>query len=284
MEWSVFLDCQSLTRIAIPAAVTTIGSDSFACCPSLTEIVVDPNNTVYCDNDGVLFNKNQTVLLAYPNARAASYTIPDSVTSIGNHAFMGCSDLTSVRLPDCVNEIGDYAFYGCSSLTSLRIPDSVSDIRALAFCECSSLKYINLPAGLTGVQYGAFCECSSLTRFNIPSTVTIIAPYAFSDCTSLTQIRIPGGVTDIQFGAFAACTSLTDIYYTGTAAQWTAVQIDNEDGDNSDLLSANLHPIDTEPGALVVSNLAFLCDVLIDAMRALDSVYLSAPESSAAAE
>jgi hypothetical protein len=68
-----------------------------------------------------------------------SITIPNSVTSIGNYAFSGCSSLTSVTVPSSVTSIGDYAFYGCKSLTGITIPESITSIGSSAFSGCTSL-------------------------------------------------------------------------------------------------------------------------------------------------
>ena len=104
---SAFYNCSNLTKITIPASVTSIGNYAFDGCSSLTSI-----------------------------------TIPDSVTSIGNSAFYGCSNLTSITIPNSVTSIGSEAFKYCSSLTSIIIPDSVTSIGRNAFYDCSSLTSI----------------------------------------------------------------------------------------------------------------------------------------------
>ena len=96
-------------------------------------ITVDALNSVYSSVDGVLFNKSQTTLIQYPGGKAGSYTIPNSVTSIGDCAFDGCTSLTSVTIPNSVTSIGDCAFDYCTSLTSVTIPSSVTNIEGYAF-------------------------------------------------------------------------------------------------------------------------------------------------------
>ena len=213
---SAFASCTSLTSVTIPDSVTSIGGGAFAWCTSLTGIWVTEGNSHYSsDASGVLFSKDKTTLVQYPGAFAA-YAIPDSVTSIGQHAFNGCRSLTSVTIPDGVTSIGAYAFSECSSLTSVTIPDSVTSIGGIAFG-----------------------NCKSLTSVTIPDSVTSIGGGAFQGCISLTSVTIPDSVTSIGDGAFASCTSLTDVYYAGSEAQWKAISISSTG--NNGLLTANIH-------------------------------------------
>ena len=134
-----FSECTSLTSVTIPDSVTSIGNGAFASCTSLTGIwVAEGNNDYSSDASGVLFNKDKITLVQCPGT-FREYTIPDSVTSIGEQAFMGCSSLTSVTIPDSVTSIHWGAFYDCTSLTSVTIPDSVTSIGAWAFRDCTSL-------------------------------------------------------------------------------------------------------------------------------------------------
>ena len=116
---SAFSGCDSLTSVTIPDSVTAIGGGTFRSCNSLTGIWVDADNPNYSsDSNGVLFNKDKTILVEAPGT-IVSYTIPDSVTTIGEEAFSDCYSLTAVTIPDSVTTIGDDAFSWCASLTDV---------------------------------------------------------------------------------------------------------------------------------------------------------------------
>ena len=210
-DWA-FSGCSGLTSVTIPDSVASIGDYAFYGCKKLTQINVDTANTVYSNVNGVLFNKNKTELIRYPEGKAdTSYSIPDSVTSIGIGAFYNCSSLTSITIPNSVTSIGYCAFYGCKSLTSITIPDSVTSIGGWAFDGCKGLTSITIPDGVTSIDDSTFEDCSSLTSVTIPDSVTSIGMQAFCGCSSLTSVAIPDRVTSIDEYTFYGCSSLTSI-------------------------------------------------------------------------
>ena len=234
-----FHNCTGLTSITIPDSVTSIGGWAFNGCTGLTSINVASGNNYYSSNNGVLFNKKKTALIRYPEGKSqTSYTIPNSVTSIGNYAFCGCSGLTSITIPNSVTSIGNYAFWGCSGLTSITIPDSVTSIGSWAFENCTGLTSITIPNSVTSIGNGAFAGCTGLTSITIPNSVTSIRYGAFWGCTGLTSITIPDSVISIGNRAFEDCTGLKDVYYTGSKDEWEAISIGEY---NDRLLNATIH-------------------------------------------
>ncbi|MDX2109482.1 MAG: leucine-rich repeat domain-containing protein [Verrucomicrobiota bacterium] len=209
---AAFHSCTSLTSVTLGNSITSIGFSVFDNCSSLIAFIVDPANSAYSSLDGVLFNKAQSVLIQYPIANTGStYTIPNSVTSIGGGAFRNCSRLTSVTFGTSVTTIDYFAFYYCSNLSSVTLGNSVTSIRSYAFDFCTSLTSVTIPNSVTSIGEGAFRNCSSLTSVTIPNSVTSIGNGAFEYCRSLTSVAILNSVTSIGISAFDSCSSLTSV-------------------------------------------------------------------------
>ena len=154
-----FDQCTSLTSVTIPGGVSSISIDVFAGCNSLTNITVAATNSVYSSLSGVLFDKAQATLLQFPGALGGSYTIPNSVTSIGYSAFAGCN-ITNITIPNGVTNIGYNAFGGCL-MKSVVIPNSVTSIGEYAFGNCG-MTSVTIPNSVTYIGDDAFFFCSVL--------------------------------------------------------------------------------------------------------------------------
>jgi hypothetical protein len=157
-----FLGCITLATVAIPASVTNIGEFAFNSCPELASFAVDGGNSFYSSVDGVLFDKNQTTLVSYPQAKGTNYTIPNGVMRIQEYAFEDFAGLASVSFPDSLTAIGEYAFCGCSALTSITLGDSLTNISDEAFMGCGSLTNAVIGKSFYFIGQWAFCQCSNL--------------------------------------------------------------------------------------------------------------------------
>jgi hypothetical protein len=172
-----FGNCTGITSIYVGKSVTHIGKSAFGGCNSLTSITVNADNPAYSSQDGVLFNKNRTLLIQYPNRKTGAYIIPASVTTIGMEAFYLCEGLTSVEIPEGVTIIEDMAFHSVTTITSITIPNSVTTIGSAAFALCSGLKSLTIGNSVKYISEFAF---SSADLISIISNA-VIPPELFED-------------------------------------------------------------------------------------------------------
>jgi hypothetical protein len=219
---SAFQGCTGLTSVTISNSVTSIGTGSFVN-TGLTSIEVAADNASYSSVDGVLFNKDKTFMMMYPNGRQGAYTIPNGVTSIYPQSFQGCTGLTSVTIPNSVTFIGNQAFQGCTGLTSVTIPNGVTSIGSSVFSGCTGLTSVTIPNSVTSIESSVFSGCTGLTSVTIPNSVTSIGSQAFDGCTGLTSVTIPNSVTSIGSSAFSGCSNLTSIEVGSGNTQYISV-------------------------------------------------------------
>lgn len=209
-----FRNVINLNSLMIPASVNQISDSAIMGCQNLVSIAVADDNSVYASDDGILYDKNKTLLILCPQAKT-NVIIPATVITIGNSAFSFCGAITSLNIPESVTSIGTWAFSGCSNLAAVTIPGSVTAIGDGAFNNCSSLTEIKIPESVTAINGSTFSFCANLKTLSIPESVTTIGDFAISDCRSLTNITIPSAVTSIGMGAFNNCSSFSEIELPG---------------------------------------------------------------------
>ena len=263
LENGVFERCTALKSVSVSAGLTGISASAFAGCDGIEKFEVDAKNANYSsDENGCLYNKQKTTLVRYPlGATAASFSVPDGVTDIGEYAFYNCKKLTTVSMPESVENLDRYSFARMEAMESLEIPESVTKLGGGVFADCGKLSEVSIPDSVQTIDYAAFSGCGSLESVVIPSgvknlgsevfygcgklaevtvpdSVTVIGYAAFSDCGSLERVMIPAGVTTIDYSAFNECDSLRDVYYSGGETQWNAIEISDE---NTCLTAAAIH-------------------------------------------
>lgn len=241
IEDSAFVDCTSLTDIAISNSVTSIGKDAFVDCTSLASITI-PNSVTSIGNDAFYAVKN----IFYHGPASGS---PWGARTLNGHEegdlFYSDSSKThltsckesakNVIIPNTVTSIGDEAFLNCNSLTSIIVPNTVTSIGYNAFYAVKNIFYHGSASGspwgaltLNGYEEGDLiysdstkthltgCKVSA-TEINIPYTVTSIGNYAFAGCDSIASVTIPNSVTTIGDEAFYACASLKSVTILNSA-------------------------------------------------------------------
>lgn len=239
---SAFYACTSLSSITIGNSVTSIGDFAFGDCIALTAVHYTGDMAGWC---GITFDGYESNPLQYAHnlyidntlvselvipesiteikdntfrgSSVTQVTIPNSVTSIGSYAFVGCSGLTSITIPNSVTSIGDYAFSGCLEMTELRIEDSTDQLTfgLSVFGNCP-LSTVYLGRNFTYTSDSPFDGKYSIHQLTIGNSVTSIGDYAFYKCSGLSFISIPNSVTSIGSYAFAGCSGLTELLIPGS--------------------------------------------------------------------
>lgn len=229
-----FMNCTALTSVTIPKNAR-LGNVPFCACTALTEINVNEENPYYASIDGVLCSKDKTELIQYPSGKSeATYTFPESITSIGDEAFKMNDNLTSIVIPDRIKSIGFYAFAYCENLADITIGSGIEEIGYNAFGYTAyesdeanwdgNVLYIGeyliladdkisgeyeIKDGTRLISDSAFFYCKALTGITIPDSVRVICEDAFAD-SGLTDVTIPKGVKKMGAGVFNSC-ELTEI-------------------------------------------------------------------------
>ena len=206
-----FTYCSNLRSVQIPSSLKRLGRSIFWECDNLTSIVVVVNSgTKYYDSRNncncIIETASNTIVAGCKNS-----TIPNTVTSIGEDAFIRCKGLTSITIPNSVTSIGESAFYYCENLTSITIPNSVTRIEGDTFRGCERLTSVTIPNSVESIESRAFEGCTKLASIDIPNSMTTIGNFAFYNCKELTSVKIPKSVTSIGVGAFASCEGLASI-------------------------------------------------------------------------
>ena len=235
-----FYNCTSLVRVHLPANVSTLPG-IFGGCIALRELTVAEDSPYFTSVEGVLFNKDKTAIIYFPQGKTGVYTLPETVTTIANGVFRGVSGLDKIVLPNTLTMIGDEAFKSCDvgeivfeggtvgqsltigtsafekakGLSQFLLPSHTKVIGDYAFSG-SDIKIGRLPNGVLNVGAYAFSHSDNLTSLFIPASVTELGDHVFYMCSNLNSVTLNAGLQTIGDYAFSQ---------VGGESRFTTIQI-----------------------------------------------------------
>ena len=213
---AMFDGLTAATTVSFGSNVSGLDGNMLGLAHALESITVSDKNASYCAKDGVLYSKDMTTLIRYPESKAGTaFTVPDGVKVIGSDAFSSCNNLTSLTLPTSVTTLERFSVYACENLKSIKLPSKLDSIGDFTFAYCKSLTEMTVPEGVKVLSANALYECSSLKTLRLPVSLAEIGSY----CT-------------------VKCDKLTDVYYAGTQKQWKLIKVDSS---NPGLSKAKMH-------------------------------------------
>ena len=252
--------CSGVTSLTIPASVTSIADGAFKGLSSLATMQLATGNTSFLVEDNVLYNKEKTKILCFPQLRAGDYVMPATITELGDYQFYNCTGLTGITLPNTISSIGQYAFAGCTSLTSITIPSSVEAIKDCAFDNCTSLANVTIEDGDTPLKLGksrtetkydgwsewrdagifasspieniyigrnlTFADVNYISSNNMDGYSTY--PYSIFQGDKLSVVGIGSKVNSLPGGLFYGCTTIKDVNFDGTIIDWCNITFADE--------------------------------------------------------
>lgn len=208
LQKNAFRGCSSLKELNIPQFTALIEGNVFAGCSSLTSIQVAPNNTSFRVLNGCLVDLGTSTLKAAFGT--AEIPADGSVKIIGESAFEGNTQLTTLRIPASVTKVGESAFYGCSGITSITV-------------DAGNTAYVSSGNCLVEVATKKLIQGCSASSIPADGSVTEIGEYAFAGCTGLTAVHIPTTITNIAGSAFMGCSGLETITAAEGSTHYSAI-------------------------------------------------------------
>lgn len=238
IRYAAFQSCRSLTSIVLPDSLRWIDNGAFQGCSgvvtftmsplltdgldmagnslfmsmtSLEKIIVPASNPYLKDINGILFDKNETILHAYPKACKSELVLPSTLLIIATSALSGYQG-DELILPNNLEEIGNNAFTNMDNLKSITIPATVKKIGSSAFGSCDKLaSVIFMPGSQLEEIGGSAFAGTAITEIILPDNVNVMGDSVLARCYSLTKVILPAALTEIPVSTFRDCGSLKEV-------------------------------------------------------------------------
>ena len=211
LESNTFLDCTNLTTINFPATFTTVkeswnDNSPLNNCTKLEKVTFAEGATIIPNH---IFSKCDFITNAH-------FSIPSTITTIGESAFRGLTKLDSFAFPEHLEKIGQHAFDGCTGLTSIQLPETVTTLGSHSFKNCTGLTKVTVPKSVTTIDtdvydQSPFTECANLTEVVFQDGMVNIPDFILNGASSVKEITIPDSVTSIGNSAFKKLGQLKNI-------------------------------------------------------------------------
>lgn len=231
--------CSKVTSLSIHAGVTTIADGAFKGLSTLNTVSLAAENTSFQLVDNVLYNNEQTKILLFPQLRAGDYTMPSTISEIGDYQFYNCVNMTGITLSNTITAIGQYAFAGCTNLPAITIPASVVSIKDDAFDNCTALaKMVIEESDNTLIlgrsknindwnndKFGLF-YFSPVTDLSLGRNLEFLNVNNYDDYRSpfngqyLSKVNVGNKVNKMPGYLFYNCSNIKDVYFDGTVVDW----------------------------------------------------------------
>lgn len=213
-----FASFDSFNSVKLPSSLVSIGKDAFMGCAVYKVYTPSVEAWLNIEFESLYSNMLSTNGTGQPTdfyingSKADTVNIPSGITQIKSYAFAN-SYITKVVMPDTVSKIGDSAFLNCKKLTIANIPSGVTSIGKSAFSGCVLLESAYLPYGLQTLGEGAFRNCKKIKEIDIGDNIEKIEANVFSGCEALQYVTVSENITEIGDGAFNGCKALCDFYF-----------------------------------------------------------------------
>lgn len=215
IDEGAFDNCPNLTSVSIRKNIKSIDSGAFRNCRNLSKINVSDGNPYFSSLNGVLFNKDFTSIVCYPqNKTESEYSLPDSVVSISEYAFCNCLNLSYVNIPKGIKAIGDYIFYGCTNLSNLNMPDDCESIGNYSFYGCTNLSNLKISNNCRSIGDYAFYGCENLTCLEFTEKIDKIGNYAFGKCEKISYVKFLEKLDLLGDYAFSNCNNISYVEFS----------------------------------------------------------------------